>query len=134
VAFDGKIKEIDEKYNNCRITNFNGSNINRIFNHIEQRDINNTIVFHYATGKPWNNLFSGSCENIWYKYLSLSPYGYLYKRKFNRPKYKILRLGIFKYVLFLYIHITPIINNLFKILLPKKIFNNLKSFYRKNIK
>ena len=134
VAFDGKIKVVEEKYNNCRITNFDGSNLNRIFNHVNKKDIDTTHVFHYATGKPWNNLFSGSCEDVWYKYLLLSPYKYLYKQKFNRIKYKFLRSGIIKYLLFLYIYLTPFINNTFKIFLPKKIYFLLRNFYRKNIK
>ena len=134
MAFDGKIKTIKEKYNNYHITNFNAKNLNRIFNYTNKKEIDHTSIFHYATGKPWNNLFSGSCEDIWYKYLLLSPYSYLYKEKFGRLKYKILRSGLIKYFLFLYIHITPFIDNFFKVLLPKKIFFHLKSFYRKNIK
>ena len=134
VAFDGKIKAIEENYNNCNITNYNGNNLNRLFNLVDKKEKENTYIFHYATGKPWNNLFSGSCEDLWYKYLKLSPLSYLYYKKYNTLKYKILRLGIIKYFLFLYIFITPIIEKFFRKILPLNNFNKLKEFYRKNIK
>lgn len=134
IAFDGKIQEIEEKYNNCNITNYNGSNINRLFNIINKKEKEDTFIFHYATGKPWNNLFSGSCEDLWYKYLQLSPFSYLYYKKYNTFKYKILRTGLVKYFLFLYIFITPIIEKFFRKILPQSTFNKLKMFYRRNIK
>src|ERR1035437_7017983 len=72
VMFYGKIKDLDKKYNNDEITNYNRNNSDRFFNRLDKKIIDNTVIFHYAAGKPWNNLFSGSCEDIWYKYLLLS--------------------------------------------------------------
>lgn len=134
VMFDGKIKSIDRKFNNCEITNFNGNNSNRFFNHTDQSLIDETIVFHYATGKPWNKIYSGSCENIWYKYLRLSPYSFLYDSKYNTLKYRLLRSGISKVLFYEYIHITPYINKISSKLLSPKTYSTLKNWYRKNIK
>lgn len=134
VMFDGKIKSIEEKFNNCKITNFYGNNINRLFNHINKDRLDNTVVFHYSTGKPWNNLFSGSAEKIWYQYLKLSPYRDLYNKKYNTLKYKIFRLGIMKFMFYVYIHITPFIEKTARKILSVDRYNNLKNFYRRNIK
>lgn len=134
VLFDEKILGLPQAYNDCEITIFNKNNWSRLLN-IEDKDrLNKTVIFHYATGKPWNNLYSGSCEQIWYKYLRLSPYKSLYESKFNTLKYKVLRTGFFKTLVFTYIHITPIINSLTTKILPKKTYASLKSYYRKHIK
>lgn len=79
-------------------------------------------------------MFAGSLENIWYKYLKLSPYAYLYNEKYNTLRYKILRTGLMKVLFYEYIHLTPIINNFFLKILSKKRYNKLKSFYRKYVK
>jgi len=134
VIFDGKIKKIDKIFNNCEITNYYGNNLNRLLNRINKNIFNETVIFHYATGKPWNNLYPGSCENLWYKYLKLSPYSGLYYKKFNKIKFKILRLGIFKVLFFEYIHLTPYINKFFVKILPISIYKKMKLFYRNNIK
>ncbi len=134
IAFDGDILSIDEKYNNCKITNFYGNNLYRLFNYISKDKINNTAIFHYASSKPWNNLFSGACEQIWNKYLAISPYQYLYHLKYNKLKYKILRSGIVKYLLYLYIHITPLIEKTAKKIFPQSLYKKLKKFYREKIK
>ena len=134
VMFDGKIKSIEKKFNNVEITNFYENNFYRLFNYTNKKNIKNTYIFHYATGKPWNNLFSGACENIWYKYLKLSPYKNLYYNKFKKLKYIILRLGLVKYLLYLYIHVTPIIEIFFRKILSENKYKNFKSFYRRNIK
>lgn len=134
VLFDGKIKNLDYIYNDCKITNFCGNNWNRFFNYVDEERMNESVIFHYATGKPWNNLYAGSCENVWYKYLKISPFANLYYKKFFKLKYKILRLGIFKFLFFKYIELTPYINNLFKKIISEKKYNKLKNFYRKKIK
>jgi lipopolysaccharide biosynthesis glycosyltransferase len=134
VMFDGKIKEIDEKFNNCKITNFYNNNYYRLFNHTDINKIKDTYIFHYATGKPWNNLFSGACENIWYKYLILSPYQNLYKEKYNTLKYRVLRLGVSKLIFYEYIHLTPIIDSMMRKILSEKRYDAVKRFYRRNIK
>lgn len=134
VMFDGHIKDMEQKFNNWEIANFNKSNLNRFFNYTNKIDLENTIVIHYSTGKPWNNLYSGSCEDIWYKYLKLSPYKELYDSKFNKLKYKIIRLGFFKLLFFKYIDITPLINKVALTLFPRGLYQKLKAFYRKNIK
>lgn len=129
VIFEGKILPIDKKFNNSEITSFQGLNIcNR------DEMTKDTCIFHYANSKPWNNLYSGSCEDIWYKYLQLSPYKDLYNKKYNSLKYKILRSRIVKKVFYSYIKITPHINNLAKKFFPAKLYSKLKRYYRKNIK
>lgn len=134
IAFDGDMLPINEKYNNCKITNFYNNNLYRLFNFTSRETIDNTAIFHYASSKPWNNLFSGSCEKIWYKYLAISPYQYLYHMKYNKLKYKILRFGVVKYILYLYIYLTPIIEKITRKIFPQKIYNKLKKFYREKIK
>lgn len=134
VMFDGKIYSLDKKYNNTEITNFNNSIVNRLFNKINTKELSDTCVLHYATGKPWNNLYSGSCEEFWYFYLNKSPYNYLYKTKYNKLKYKILRTSFTKTVFYLYIRLTPYINNAFKKVLSKERYLILKNIYRKYIK
>ncbi len=134
VLFDGKIKPIDKKYNNTEITNFMGRNYNRLFNSIDRKEIEETYIFHYACGKPWNNLFPGSCEDIWYKYLKLSPYKDLYTEKFNSIKYKLLRTGLVKFLFFKYVNFTPMINNMFHKVLPQGTYAKLKNYYRRHIK
>jgi lipopolysaccharide biosynthesis glycosyltransferase len=134
VLFDGKIIPLDQKFNNCKITNFQGENSNRLLNQTDKKQIDETYIFHYATGKPWNNIYSGSCEDMWYKYLLLSPYRDLYYKKYNKLKYKILRTGLVKTLFYQYINITPRINNLAQKILPNNAYNRFKGFYRKNIK
>jgi len=132
--FYKKIKDLDIKFNNDEITNYNRSNFNRLFNKIDNGVFKNTVIFHYATGKPWNNIFSGSCENIWYTYLKLSPYRHLYSTKYSSLKYKIFRTNLFKIIFYEYVHLTPIINGLAKALFTQRIYVKLKKYYRKNIK
>jgi len=134
VMFDGKIKPFNKNFNNCEITNFNGNNLNRLLNKLNKKEIEDTTIFHYATGKPWNNLYSGSCEDLWYKYLKLSPYKELYMDKFDKIKYKVLRTGLCKILLYEYIHITPFINKTALKLFPQKTYISLKKYYRKHIK
>lgn len=133
VAFDSSFGEIDGRFNNMRITTFK-NNWQRLWNKIDKEEVNDTVIFHYATGKPWNKMFAGSAEKVWYKYLKLSPYAYLYNERYNTLKYKILRTGLMKVLFYEYIHITPIINNLFLKVLSKEKYNNLKNFYRKYVK
>jgi lipopolysaccharide biosynthesis glycosyltransferase len=132
--FNGKIKKIDKKFNNCEVTNFENNNIKRFFNIINMKEVGESTILHFATNKPWNNLYSGSCEELWYKYLKISPYRYLYNQKYNSIKYKILRTGLFKTFFYWYIHITPLINNISKTLFPEKIYSELKRYYRKYVK
>jgi lipopolysaccharide biosynthesis glycosyltransferase len=134
VMFDGKIKNLDKKFNNYLITNFNGSNLNRLFNQTGKKEIAETYIFHYVTSKPWNNFYSGSCEKIWYKYLSLSPFGDVYVKKYDKLAYKILRTGIMKIIFYKYIALTPYIDNLTKRILSENSYENLRKFYRKNVK
>lgn len=134
VAFDEQIKEINKLFNNMGITNFSNKNLNRLLNKVDKTEIRNTYIFHYSSGKPWNKMFAGSVEEIWYKYLKLSPFSYLYNKKYNTFKYKILRSGIMKFVFFEYIHLTPIINKLFLKILSKEKYNKYKLFYRKYVK
>ncbi len=134
VIFDDKIKKLDEKFNNCEITNFKKNNFNRFLNFTNKKDVDETYIFHFASGKPWNNLYSGSCENIWYKYLKICPYNYLYEQKYKSLKYKMIRSGLFKTFFYWYIHLTPIVENMAKVLFPKKIYAKLKKYYRENIK
>ncbi len=134
IIFDGKIKYLNPKYNNCEITNFYGNIFYRLLNKINQKDLNETSILHYSTGKPWNNLFSGSCEEIWNKYLLLSPYKDLYERKYGKLKYKLLRTGLMKVLFYEYIHITPFINEVGKKLFSDRLYSKLKMYYRRNIK
>lgn len=134
VIFYKKIKEFPIKFNNDEITNYYRSNFNRLFNKKNDKLINETIVFHYAAGKPWNNIFPGSCEDVWYTYLKLSPYKDLYYKKYNTVKYKILRTNLMKIFFHEYTHITPYINKIFFVLFPISFYNKLKAFYRKKIK
>ncbi len=134
VMFDGKIKSFSKKFNNCEITNFNENNFNRFRNHIDKATLDETVILHYATGKPWNNLYAGSCEEIWYSYLKSSPYSELYTKKYNTLKYKLFRTGLFKILFYEYIHITPTVNKLAQQLFPNNTYIKLKNWYRKNIK
>jgi lipopolysaccharide biosynthesis glycosyltransferase len=105
-----------------------------LLNYTNKEKINESVIFHYATGKPWNNLYSGACENIWYKYLKISPFENLYYEKYSKLKYKILRTGLFKFLFFEYIRLTPYINNLFLKIVSRERYDRLKKFYRDNIK
>lgn len=134
IIFNGEIGLLPLKYNNDLVTRFNGNNWKRLRNKVDKKEVDDTVVFHYATGKPWNNIFTGSTEKIWYKYLKLSPYAYLYNKKYNTLKYKILRTGIMKVLFYEYTHLTPIINNFFLKILSKKRYNKFKNFYRKYVK
>jgi lipopolysaccharide biosynthesis glycosyltransferase len=134
VMFYGKIKDIEMIFNNDEITNFCRNNLNRLFNKINKTMLLDTVIFHYAAGKPWNNMFSGSCEEVWYTYLKLSPYAELYTKKYGTLKYKVLRLSIIKVVFYKYTSIAPYINKFFSTLFPQKIYGKLKSFYRRKIK
>jgi|GEM_PF-1350161 len=134
VMFDGKIYPLTENYNNCTITNFEGNALYRLCNYVNNTKIQQTTVFHYATGKPWNNIFSGSAEHIWYKYLQLSPYAYLYTEKYNTYKYKILRSGISKTIWYLYTYITPGIDTVMKKIFSEHHYQSIKKYYRAHIK
>ena len=134
VMFDGKIKAIDEKFNNCNVTNFYHNNIYRILNSIPKEKLDDTVIFHYSAGKPWNNMFSGSAEQIWYTYLKLSPYKYLYYEKYSRLKYKILRSGICKIIFYTYTQITPTIDSFMKTFFSKDAYIKIKNYYRTHIK
>jgi lipopolysaccharide biosynthesis glycosyltransferase len=129
--FDGRIMALDSKFNNCQITSHEALNLTPAE---KQKIIDETYIFHYAAGKPWNNFYSGDCEDLWYKYLCLSPYQDLYIKKFDRFKYKILRTRLFKIIFYYYIHLTPVINRLALRLFPGKIYAKLKQYYRQNIK
>lgn len=133
ILFNGKIQSLSKKINNIEITTYK-NNYERLFNIVNKKDLENIIVFHYANSKPWNNIFIGSCEDIWMKYLRLSPYSYLYKEKYNSLKYKIFRLGIFKFLFFYYLYFSSYINSFFRLILNEKNFNKLKNFYRKYVK
>jgi len=134
VMFDGKITPINTKFNNCEITRFNDSNWQRFCNHVDTKEFKETYIFHYASSKPWNNLFFGSCENLWYQYLKQSPYAYLYNQKFNTVRYKILRMGVTKVLLYEYAYLTPFINHAGEMLLPSSLYDSAKKFYRNHIK
>ncbi|MFA6341137.1 MAG: glycosyltransferase family 8 protein [Candidatus Paceibacterota bacterium] len=134
VLFDGKIKLIDKKFNNFDITNFDHSNVERFFNHTDGKELDETYIFHYSCSKPWNNMFSGACENLWYKYLKLSPYADLYEKKFNTLKYRMFRTGIMKLFFYKYIDVTPFINKMSAKMLSPKLYDSFKKFYRKNVK
>lgn len=134
LMFDGKIASLPKKFNNCDVTNFNGSAVSRLFNRAGRDEIANATVFHFATGKPWNNLYSGSAEQVWYEYLKLSPYKNLYEEKYSGFKYKLLRTGIIKTFFFSYIYLTPIINGIAASLFPKGLYQRMRRFYRAYIK
>lgn len=134
VMFYNKIASLPTIYNNDEITNFYRNNKLRILNYIDKKFTQDTVVFHYAAGKPWNNLFPGSCENIWYKYLKKSPYVFLYEQKYNNLYFKISRLGLFKYIYYIYGILTPYINNFFNFILPNSIYVKIRNIYRKKIK
>lgn len=134
VMFDNKIIPLDQKFNNHDIINFCNNNTNRLFNKIDKKNISETFIFHYVIGKPWNNLYAGSCEDIWYKYLLLSPYKDLYYKKYTKFKYKILRAGIVKLLFYEYIKITPYINNFARKIFPSSLYNVFRDYYRKKIK
>lgn len=131
VIFDGRIMALDPKFNNCQITSFQALNLTPAE---RKKIIDETYILHYAVSKPWNNLYSGASEDLWYKYLLLSPYQDLYAKRFTGLRYKILRTGIVKLLFYEYIHLTPYINNLAKKLLPERLYENCKKYYRKNIK
>ncbi len=134
VIFDGKIKTLDKKFNNYLITNFNGSNFNRLFNYTDKKEAAETYIFHYVTSKPWNNLYSGACEEIWYKYLKLSPFKDLYTKKYNKLKHRILTTGIIKLLFYKYINLTPHIDNLARKLFSENLYTKIKKYYRQKIK
>jgi lipopolysaccharide biosynthesis glycosyltransferase len=134
VMFEGKIKPFDKRFNNYEITNFYGSNWNRIRNYTDKKEIGNTVILHYATGKPWNNLFPGACEDVWFKYLKLSPYKDLWNSRFNTIPARLRRLGLVKVIFAYYILVTPFINSFFAQLLPKSTVQRLKQWYRSHIK
>ena len=134
IVFDNNIKPINNIYNDRDITDFNNKKLYRFLNWLPKKEKETTKIFHFSSGKPWNNLFSGSCEELWYKYLILSPFSYLYETKYNKLKYKILRTGMFKSLFYFYILFTKYINIFFLFILNKESYNKLKEFYRKNIK
>ena len=133
IIFDGKIKAIDQKYNNNRITNYNLNLLDRLLNKVNKEELNRTCIFHF-TNKPWNNLYPGSCEEIWYKYLKISPYKDLYTDKYTKLKYRILRMSFVKFILHGYITFSPKINKLAVLLFSEKTHKKLKDFYMRNIR
>ena len=132
VMLDGKIKALDKRFNNCEVTNFEYSR--GLSKKGYELEISETYILHYASGKPWNNIYSGSCEEIWYKYLRISPYHKLYYQKYDGLKYKFLRTKVVKWFFYQYIHLTPTVNTLFLKLLPSKWYFRLRNYYRKKLK
>ena len=133
IIFDGKIKSIDQKYNDQYITNFNLKLLDRLLGKIDRSKVEQTCIFHF-TNKPWYNLYPGSCEYIWYKYLKLSPYKDLYTNKYSTIKYKVLRMSFVKLLLHEYITFSPKLNKLAATIFPEKIHKKLKDFYMQNIR
>lgn len=131
VMFDGRIMALDPKFNNCQITSFQALNLTAME---RKKIVDEAYILHYATSKPWNNLYSGANEDLWYKYLLLSPYQDLYDKKFSSWKYKILRTKLFKTIFYYYIRLTPTINKLAWKLFPGQIYAKLKQYYRQKIK
>lgn len=89
-------------------------------------------IIHFSASKPWHNLIRGKYEDIWLKYLRLSPYSYLYDEKYNNLKTKLLRSIPGKFIIRTFFG-----TNVFTILdrvLPKKIHNHLRKSYRKYFK
>ena len=132
--FDGKIMDIGIEYNNSSITAYNKHAFSRQLNSAFLTEKDKTCVFHFATGKPWNNLYSGACDDLWMRYLLLTPYNYLYERKYGTFRFKIIRSRYFKFLFYKYIGLTPYIEKMFINFVPMKIYKVLKNFYRKNIK
>ncbi len=132
IIFDKKIKQIDQKYNNYLITDYYAKRVRRLFNIEDKKLIDETCVFHFIT-KPWNNLYRGLCEKIWYKYLIISPYKDLYTNKYSKLRFKILRTSFFKSIIYEYIGISPIINKIAMKMFSEKTHKKLRDFYMRNI-
>lgn len=63
--------QLDEKYN--RFTGFHS--VVEILVHIlkiDRSEFKNTVVFHYANLKPWNDDYIGKWENVYWKYAKQS--------------------------------------------------------------
>ena len=133
VIFDEKVTPLDLRYNNYYVTMFKNHRLDRLFNNEDKEMMEETYIFHF-TEKPWSNLYDGSCEDVWYKYLKISPFKDLYFNKFNRIKYKILRTGVMKSLINEYLRISPLINKTATKLLSKNMNKKLKDFYKKNIR
>ena len=132
VVFDNKIESIDIKYNNFYVLNFKYNKISRLFNHEDKKMLDETFIFHFVV-KPWVNSYTGCCEEIWYKYLKISPYKDLYFNKFSKFKYKILRTGIMKTFFEKYISLSPLGNKVVYKIFPEKISKLITEFYRKSV-
>lgn len=89
-------------------------------------------IIHFSASKPWHNLIRGKYDDIWLKYLKLSPYSYLYKERFNNIKTKILRSKLGKIFVRTFLG-TKVFTTIDKVL-PKNIHKVLRDFYRKNFK
>jgi lipopolysaccharide biosynthesis glycosyltransferase len=123
IIFDGKIKRLQDKYNDYSVTNFNNNFLDRLLNRKVYTD--ETCIFHF-TNKPWYNFYSGSCEDIWYKYLKMSPCKDLIVMK--------KRSGIVKSLIFIIEEkILPVVNKLTKIILGDSINKKLRRLYFKEI-
>jgi len=133
IIFYKKIKPLEQKYNNYFVTNFKINKYNRLFNIVDKKMIDETHIFHF-TNKPWNKLYTESCEKIWYKYLLLSPYKDLYRERYNTFKYRLLRTGILKSIVSKITNQESQIDLLMKRYLPEKLREELKKFYFKKIK
>lgn len=133
ICFNGNIKQILKEFNNFEITTYK-NNFNRLFNIIDNKEKKDAIVFHYINSKPWHNIFIGSCECVWMKYLKLSPYSYLYKEKYSSIKYNIFRSGLVKVIFFYYLSLSPKLDLFFNKILSKEKYNKLKIIYRKYVK
>lgn len=101
----------------------------------EDKDFKETAppsIIHYSASKPWHNLIRGRYDDIWLKYLRLSPYAFLYKQKYSSLKTKILRSWLVKFFVRTFFS-TKVFNTLDEIL-PVKLHDFLRKFYRKYLK
>ncbi len=133
IMFKNKIKTLDLIYNNYIVTDFNAKRVNRLFNLDDKKMMDETCIFHFFT-KPWNNLYPASCEKVWFEYLKLSPYKNLYFDKFNKFRYKLLKLGLVKLFLYKCLSYASRIDDLVKRNFSEKTHQKLLFFYRRNIK
>lgn len=89
-------------------------------------------IIHYSASKPWHNLIRGRYDDIWLKYLKLSPYSYLYEEKYDNLKIKFLRSKITRLFIRTFLG-SSVFMTLDKIL-PKNIHSILRNIYRKYFK
>lgn len=89
-------------------------------------------IIHYSASKPWHNLIRGKYDDIWLKYLKLSPYSYLYDEKYSSLKVKFLRSRPVKF--FIRTFLGTKVFTTFDQILPHKIHTRLRDIYRKYFK